>query len=345
MENASKGVYPHLNTFANLKQLRINLDSSETQKFIPTSSLKIPLTAIDLTPESAAPTEKRVASIYRRNTEDAGKAIIIEFISYDDDLDLDSRLHLYQRVDNLARMVHSASNQHPDLHTLDCLGYLDDTTSKRYGLIYCLPPGCPSKSPSTLIKLIDDPQIRTPDLGERFKLAHTLSVALWSFHSLDWLHKTFCGGNILLFNDSEHSDSLRNPYVTGFDSSRPDSLAEMTVASSNDIGQDLYRHPDSLGVWRQSYRKAFDIYSLGLVLLEIGLWKNLKGFYKPKYTPAVFRDKVVLSVLVPGLASKTGSRYRDVVSRCLRFEGGDGTGEEAGRLMEWVVGTLESLRV
>ncbi|KAF3358237.1 hypothetical protein VdG1_03014 [Verticillium dahliae VDG1] len=94
---------------------------------------------------------------------------------------------------------------------------------------------------------------------------------------------------------------------------------------------------------RQPYRKSHDIYSLGLVLLEIGWWKVLSTYYKPHYSAERWRDKVVLPVLVPGLASKTGRLYRDVVERCLTVHE-DMSSSEAGEVMEWVVATLESIR-
>ncbi len=352
LESASSGVYPSLNTFARLKQLRINLDTEETpKKFMSSSGLKLPKVALSYPTEDE---ENRILGSYRNPSSENSESVIIEWINYEPDLDLDARLTLYQRVDNIARMAHSAANRHPDLHTLDCLGYFDDKT--RYGLVYRLPtvfqPQAPTSDEAfrTLSSLIDDSNTRTPDLDQRFRLAQTLAIALWSLHSLDWLHKSFCGHNIL-FLDSQPSSStdtpsIATPYVIGFDTSRPDHLSEMTVASRNDNQRDLYRHPDSLGVWRQPYRKSFDIYSLGLVLLEIGLWKSLKGFHKPKYSPATFRDKVVRGILVPGLGSKTGSVFRMVVEGCMSFdEGRDGLGKESSRFLEYVVLTLEGLRV
>ncbi|KAI9782902.1 MAG: hypothetical protein M1839_004377 [Geoglossum umbratile] len=337
LESASNGVYPQLNTFANLKQLRINLDESALQptQFKASAMLKIPKHRLTFSHTEA----KRVTAEYQKShAEPLPQPVIIEWIDYEEGLDLDARLALYQRIDNLARMVHSASNRHPDLHTLDCVGYFDDSQHTRYGLVYKTPLSCGSE-PLTLSTLILDPNVTTPDLGDRFRLAQILSIALWSFHSLDWLHKTFCSENVLFFNDAQ---KLSHPYVTGFDSSRPDYLDEMTVASNNDIGQDLYRHPDSLGVWRQSYRKSFDIYSLGLVLLEIGLWKPLKSFHKPRYTPAAFRERIIQS-LVPGLGYKAGALYKDVVMACLQSDE-VATSDGAGKLMEWVVLTLEGLR-
>jgi hypothetical protein len=122
-------------------------------------------------------------------------------------------------------------------------------------------------------------------------------------------------------------------------------MGELSVASKNLAASDLHRHPASLnGMSRKPYCKSFDIYSLGLVLLEIGLWKVLQAYHRPHYTVERFRDKVVVQNLVPGLGSKTGRLYREIVERCL-FAREDLNSQEAGQLMEFVVGSLESLRV
>lgn len=85
------------------------------------------------------------------------------------------------------------------------------------------------------------------------------------------------------------------------------------------------------------------MYSLGLVLLEIGLWKVLQTYYKPHYSAEKWRDRVILPALVPGLGSKTGKLYKQVVEKCLTAND-DMSSSEAGQLMEWVVTTLESIR-
>jgi len=95
---------------------------------------------------------------------------------------------------------------------------------------------------------------------------------------------------------------------------------------------------------RKPYCKSFDIYSLGLVLLEIGLWKVLQLYHKRHYSAEIFRDKVVVQNLIPNLNSKTGRLYRDIVERCICAKE-DLSGQEAGQLMEYVVSSLESLRV
>jgi hypothetical protein len=253
-------------------------------------------------------------------------------------------------MDDLARMMHSASSSHPDLHSIDCVGYTDDASNSRYGLVY----KAPASSYSTLHALISSPDLKTPDLDDRFRLAHTLAVALWSLHSLDWLHKSLCGTNITFFpsafSTSANSPTataalipdISNPYLIGFDASRPDMDTALSVVPKNPSIENLHRHPASLR--GMSHCKAFDIYSLGLVLLEIGLWKVLQTYYKPHYSAERWRDKVVLAVLVPALGSKVGKKYKETVDMCLRA-GEDMSSSEAGKIMEKVVSTLESIRV
>jgi serine/threonine protein kinase len=348
LESVSSGVYPQLNASASLKQLRINLDSKPTSLFKPTFALKIKRELMAILNNDP----RRSQGTYHNPSKADLDDVIVEWVEYDKE-DFDGRLNHVRRIDDLARIAHSASDRHPDLHTLDCLGYTDDSARSRYGLVY----GAPEKSYSTLNSLITSNDLRTPDLGDRFKLAHTLAVALWSLHSLDWLHKSLSSNNILFFPSAFSTSAtgataasatipdISSPYLLGFDASRPDHLTEMSIASKNPSSMDLHRHPHSLnGLEKKPYCKSYDIYSLGLVLLEIGLWKVLQAYYKPHYTAEKFRDRVVLSVLVPGLGSKTGGRYREVVERCL-FAKENLTGEEAGSLMEYVVSSLEGLRV
>lgn len=355
LQDASSGVYPQLYASASLKQLRINLDEKSTKGFKPTYALKIPRTSLEALSAPEKGNEKkarRIHGAYRNPSTTRLENVVVEWVEYDKE-DFDARLNTVRRIDDLAKMIQSASDRHPDLHTIDCLGYTDDITTSWYGLVF----KAPESSSSNLNALILSPDLRTPDLGDRFKLAHTLAVALWSLHSLDWLHKNLCSSNILFFPSAFSSSAtqataaaasipnISSPYLIGFDASRPDGLGEFSVASKNTAASDLHRHPQSLnGISRKTYCKSFDIYSLGLILLEIGLWKVLQAYHKPHYSVERFRDKVVVQNLVPNLNSKTGKLYREVVERCL-FAREDLSGQEAGELMEYVVGSLESLRV
>ncbi|KAK8021554.1 hypothetical protein PG990_006692 [Apiospora arundinis] len=368
LENASNEVYPKLNASANLKRLRINLDNEPHSKaaFKPTFAFKVARTTLTVADRDP----KRSEGLYQRNDNksESSSNVLIEWVDYDRE-DLDEKFVHLRRLDQLARMMASATDRHPDLHTIDCLGYTDDTANSRYGLVYKAPGKRPTAEAAaaaattccatTLHALISSNDLKTPDLNERVRLAQTLAVALWSLHSLDWLHKSLCSNNILFFPAPSTSSSaedtttasttlvpdISSPYLVGFDASRPDMDTDMSVASKNPSILDLHRHPKSLsGLARRPYCKSYDVYSLGLVLLEIGLWKSLQTYYKPHYSAERWRDRVVLPVLVPGLGNRTGRVYREVVERCLTA-GDDISGEEAGQLMESVVAALESIHV
>lgn len=342
LESASSDTYPQLTTRANLKKLRINLDSKPTSSFKPTFALKVPRAALDLSSQPAA------CSRCVGQHELVGD-VVVEWIQYDREA-LDERLAHMKRLDDLAKMMHSASSAHPDLHSIDCVGYTDDAACSRYGLVY----RAPGPSFSTLHSLIASSDLKTPDLDQRVKLARTLAVSLWSLHSLDWLHKSLCASNVLFFSAASAAalgstatavlvPDISKPFLCGFDASRPDLDVALSVVPKNPSILDLHRHPDSRrGAY--PYCKPFDVYSLGLVLLEIGLWKVLQTYHKPTYSAERWRDKVVLAVLVPGLGSKVGRRYREIVEKCLSVTP-DMTSSEAGKLMEEVVTGLENIRV
>lgn len=378
LETASTGIYPKLETSANLKKLRINLDSKPQSAFKPTFALKVPMAALNMNfladdlehaegqPQEGCKTlettskkqqqQQQQQQLLKQKPQQRCHAhhntagdVIIEWVDYDREA-IEERVAHVRRLDDLARMMHSASDRHPDLHSIDCVGYTDDGARNRYGLVY----KAPASSFSTLHALISSPDLKTPDLDDRVRLARTLAVALWSLHSLDWLHKSPCASNIAFFPSAFSSSAVSptaaaalvpdvsNPYIVGFDASRPDLDTALSVVPRNPSIESLHRHPASLR--GHPYTKAFDIYSLGLVLLEIGLWKVLQTYHKPHYSAERWRDKVVLAVLVPGLGSKVGKRYREVVEMCLRV-GEDLSSSDAGKVMEGVVAKLESIRV
>ncbi|KAK7969022.1 hypothetical protein PG988_008095 [Apiospora saccharicola] len=352
---------PRLHASANLKKLRINPDNEPHGKacFQPTFAFRVARAALTVSDRDP----KRSEGLHQPNDDkDKSENVLIEWVPYDRQ-DLDEKFVHLRRLDQLARMMSSATLRHPDLHTIDCLGYTDDLSLSRYGLVY----KSPHPTHATLHRLIATPDLKTPDLDERVKLARTLAVALWSLHALDWLHKSLCSHNILFFPSATTQAAtqptataamvpdISTPYLVGFDASRPDLDIDMSVAPSKSPGpsilNDLHRHPNSLtsgclSAQRRPYCKSYDIYSLGLVLLEIGLWKPLQTYYKPHYTAERWRDRVVLPVLVPGLGNRTGRVYREVVERCLTAPDDDNmSGEEAGLLMEGVVAALESIHV
>ena len=81
---------------------------------------------------------------------------------------------------------------------------------------------------------------------------------------------------------------------------------------------DIYQHPESLleGT-NQRYINIFGLYSLGVLLLEIGFWQPLREIAKNLTTedPAVCVKE--LSEIALQLGARTGERYQSLVLWCL----------------------------
>jgi hypothetical protein len=147
----------------------------------------------------------------------------------------------------------------------------------RYGIVFEKPPrvGAAMK-PVTLYQLLEDYPRPRPSLSARISLCATLSECLYSFHAVNWLHKGLSSNNILFFAHDSIFPDLSAPYVSGFELSRPNSLVEMTERPAFDASQDIYRHPSAQsGLQANNFRKAYDMYSLGIVLIEVATWERI----------------------------------------------------------------------
>lgn len=202
---------------------------------------------------------------------------------------------LEKRVNQVAAFLHKLE---PSFHSLPCRGYVKDHDANRYGYIFDLPEtfqstslpvqpsqGQPSLSPlpnlRSLRQLFDHP-LTAPSLNERLSISVTLLKTLLNLHTSGWLHKELRSDNIIFIRkaDDDGDDnvdlSTYSMYVAGYVYARADNPGEMTEPLKSALEADLYRHPLSLGSSRLSFRKSFDIFSVGCTLLEIGLWSSLR---------------------------------------------------------------------
>lgn len=153
-----------------------------------------------------------------------------------------------------------------------CLGIFDDRTfeertkgNRRIAFVYQLQSQADELPVSFLYMLKEAKKYPRPPLGDRFTMAYKLASALSLFHATNWVHKSFRSDNILFAIRS----SITNPQISGFQYSR---LAADTSMESHRIGNpelDLYYHPEISKGWS----KVKDIYSLGVILIEIAFWR------------------------------------------------------------------------
>ncbi|EAQ82951.1 hypothetical protein CHGG_10769 [Chaetomium globosum CBS 148.51] len=185
-------------------------------------------------------------------------------------------------LERLVAILHMA-NRPTQFRVPLCAGYYDDEENKRFGLIYRLPGPAPQAAEITSLSqlLLLHRGQAPPPIQSRISLAKELATSLYFLHAVNWLHKGLRSDSILVPTPGG-IPNYSQPYISGFEYSRPDEEDLTSTAAAEDWA--VYTHPDYLGVDRKGYRKTFDMYSIGIMLLEIAWWKpaeEILGFKQP----------------------------------------------------------------
>lgn len=226
----------------------------------------------------------------------------------------------------LAEIVHlcSLDDRPKSLRVLDSICYIEGSDS--LGIVSRLPKDAnPLKQPISLHSLLKKtPEVlttfRPPSLEQRLLLAQQLASSVYSFGLVRWFHKDFNCRNVVFFQDSSPAASimLNTPLITGFSISRPDDMKQKSLNKDLEA-RAIYLHPDLRATdpeKRPQYGRKYEVYSLGLLLYEIGIWNTIDRAVKITLSPAEFKDKAV-DRCTKDLPFFVGTKYRDVVLRCL----------------------------
>ncbi|KAF2474368.1 kinase-like protein [Lindgomyces ingoldianus] len=229
---------------------------------------------------------------------------------------------LFVRVDAIADLL--GQDKPKEFCTLDCRGFFHDPNQFAFGVVYDYPrataPYQGNPQLKSLRKLVTETTASVklhPTLDDKFRVAYILSRSILEFHLVAWLHKRLNSSNIAFFATTEllQDEWFQMPYVVGFNHSRPDEISAFT-GGPEDSGTNRYQHPAYLNTTRR-YCAEFDYYSLGIILLEIGLWRPLDEITrKYKGTHEQIRDKL-LQERVPLLKQSMGRHYFEAVRVCI----------------------------
>ncbi|KAK0734620.1 hypothetical protein B0T26DRAFT_670890 [Lasiosphaeria miniovina] len=195
------------------------------------------------------------------------------------------------------------------------------------------PRGTLSRAPPSLHELIvSDRKAHRLGLPARFQIAKAVAQCLGTLHSDWWLHKRISSRVVRFFFRQSHGgggESLDTaaPYLTDFAFARPTfgvfSAYESVDSVVHDIDRDVYRHPERVGAPPKAYYNPMhDVYSLGVVLLEIGLWRTARQLYDDDFKDAqgvtgIDVTKAFLKRARTELDHRMGPAYRDAVVLCL----------------------------
>ncbi|KAJ5894355.1 hypothetical protein N7495_006046 [Penicillium taxi] len=232
-------------------------------------------------------------------------------------------------------------------HVLKCEGVfrIKDLRTKQLmscDFLFRFPKGC-SEPQSLRFHLISQVPY---SLNERIELAKQLATSVSYIHVLDIVHKDIRPENTLIFRENGRESHLGPLFLLGFRAFRMADSKTQRLGSSVWV-ENIYRHPDRQGAHPGAdYAMQHDIYSLGVCLLEIGLWESFVDI-KGNALTRLASENPDLSALIGNeslkdyyvalakdqLSIRMGERYAQVVFNCLTCL--DETNEDFGDQTEF----------
>jgi hypothetical protein len=264
--------------------------------------------------------------------------VLVEFANFDStyrDTGVPPPLQRLESLTDFFQPMRSESQSN-----LSLLGYFEDFTQPRIGLVYDLPYAIQNRlqgtfetvgqklAPISLLKLVlkaNKPQapnsdVVVPPLEDRFCIALRLVEQLQALHGREIAHGNINSSSVIFTtteseSPASRSKQMRSPLWSAFDLFSKCSVEGMTRTANLNIYKHPEDHPQSPGRSTSTDIK-FDMYGLALILLEVGLWTPVGGLYKAKYSLADFKLRLE-KLWIPKLAAKCGSGYMRAVQACV----------------------------
>lgn len=195
-------------------------------------------------------------------------------------------------IRNFARRL-----KHTDPFTfglLECKGILNEEgsdtktgapiSSTGLSFVFRIPP-THSHAQSLRHRLLSGPSGEHDSLSARFDLARQLVRAVSFVHLYEFVHKNIRPETILILRNGNYGSVDaggvdETAMLVGFDVLR-DAEGKTNRLGDDDWEKNLYRHPHRQGKTPETdYNMRHDIYSVGVCLLEIGLWGSFVEYDK-----------------------------------------------------------------
>jgi hypothetical protein len=227
----------------------------------------------------------------------SGRGVIVDRRCYDPSRD--NLKYIRQVVSQTARILSETDVETTSI--LACLGFIHRPELNRFDLILSIPkslsPTIKELEPRSLRHMLTDPEYGDytyHSLSKRLHLAKKLASAVFYIHTSKLVHKNIRPENILMFpgsNDDGQPSSLPKrrdafpyelgkPVLVGFENVRQVE-AEWVSKRNGSLTweEDIYHHPSRHGAAAAKYYSVqHDVYCLGIVLIEIALWRSFVMF-------------------------------------------------------------------
>lgn len=248
--------------------------------------------------------------------------VLVEYKNYQDvpDTTTEEKELDQQRVRQLASLLSSAGTG--DLATLAFRGMSEEPQHTRHTFVFDFPHQTDTSSaPLSLFSMIDSNKVDVRlTLPARFSVASTLAKAIAAFHADGWVHKSLRSESVVFFREALTKSLLvKNPYLVNFEYSRPQA-SHTLLEFDDDYERNLYRHPDRQGKPTTSFNRLHDIYALGVMLLEIGLWQTAASMMKEVKVARgqhMSAQSILQKLTKRRLAHHMGPMYAEAVLACI----------------------------
>jgi hypothetical protein len=166
-----------------------------------------------------------------------------------------------RHVRTLAKKLSSTEPTMSNL--LSCKGIIKDTS--QYTMVFSIPNGL--NNPHSLRALLEKAPL---PLSERFRIAKDLANSINYVHSYGYVHKNIRPETVWRMTHRIPANNFT--FLVGFEQFRHEDGRTQKIGDHS-WEKNLYRHPERQGRNPQAlYQMQHDIYSLGVCLLEIGMW-------------------------------------------------------------------------
>jgi len=255
--------------------------------------------------------------------------------------------HVDTDVRDLVKILNSL-HEIPNCLVPLCLGY--QRSENTYSLVFEMPaPFAPEgRQLETLENILSNPahrmySILSHPMG-RVQLAASLAYTLQAIHEAGFGHRAIGAHNILVH-------PACTPYLLGFDIAtfQPLYAHAKQVSPGQEWRHRLYQHPECYCETNYTFRKEYDYYALGVVMLEMGRMQS--------FAQVTGRMKAAVQKMSPEglqwlrvarakeLRITVGEEYSAVTVRLLGCDFGMDEGEVGRVFKEEVVDVLEDLVV
>lgn len=171
---------------------------------------------------------------------------------------------------------------------LNCRGFerimhpVIDQHVSAFNLVFRMPDEVEPQNLQSLRRLLTSSDEHI-SLSRKFAIARELAKSVGYVHTFNFVHKNIRPESILCFEDTE--SSRNSTFLVGFDAFRS---ADGGTVLIGDVAweRNIYRHPSRQGTRpTEEYKMQHDMYSLGVCLLEIGLWESFVDYAQEVVTP------------------------------------------------------------